>query len=279
MWRLFPSFFFSFFSLARFQISLTLIFALPLFSLSLLSQKKKTIGFEQFAVNDFEQFCINLANEKLQQHFNAHVFKQEQAEYVREGIDWSYIEFVDNQDVLDLVEKRPGGVIDSLDEACRFPRATAADFVDKLCSSKVASESARFARARRLPNGFTVEHYAGAVTYTADHFLSKNRDFVVAEHEQLVQGSGDAFVAALFPKSSEEGGEESSSNNNNNNSRSSYRFSSVASRFKAQLADLMGALAEMEPHYVRCVKPNGLNSPALFEAAPVLNQLRCGWLQ
>ena len=190
---------------------------------------------------------------------------------MREGIDWSYIEFVDNQDVLDLVEKRPGGVIDALDEACRFPRATAADFVDKLCSSKVVSDSPRFARARRLPNGFTVEHYAGAVTYTADHFLGKNRDFVVAEHEQLVQASADAFVAALFPKSSGEGEEGSGTA-----SRSSYRFSSVASRFKAQLADLMAALAEMEPHYVRCVKPNGLNSPALFEPAPVLHQLRCG---
>ena len=54
-------------------------------------------GFEQFKENDFEQFCINLANEKLQQHFNQHVFKMEQAEYEREEIDWSYIEFVDNQ--------------------------------------------------------------------------------------------------------------------------------------------------------------------------------------
>jgi len=204
------------------------------------------------------------------------VFKQEQAEYVREGIDWSYIEFVDNQDVLDLVEKRPGGVIDNLDEACRFPRATASDFVDKLCSSKIVSESPRFTRARRLPNGFTVEHYAGAVTYTADHFLGKNRDFVVAEHEQLVQGSGDAFVAALFPKSADAADGDENSSSNSSSARSSYRFSSVASRFKAQLADLMAALAEMEPHYVRCVKPNGLNSPALFEPAPVLHQLRCG---
>jgi myosin-5 len=34
-----------------------------------------------------------------------HVFKMEQEEYEKEEIDWSYIEFVDNQDVLDLIEK------------------------------------------------------------------------------------------------------------------------------------------------------------------------------
>ena len=75
-------------------------------------------GFESFKQNDFEQFCINLANEKLQQHFNHHVFKQEQAEYEREKIDWSYIEFVDNQDVLDLIENKMG-IIELLDEQCR----------------------------------------------------------------------------------------------------------------------------------------------------------------
>nr|GMD50564.1 myosin V [Ipomoea batatas] len=43
--------------------------------------------------------------DQLQQHFNQHVFKMEQEEYEKEEINWSYIEFVDNQDVLDLIEK------------------------------------------------------------------------------------------------------------------------------------------------------------------------------
>ncbi|KAI5395515.1 hypothetical protein KIW84_061899 [Lathyrus oleraceus] len=50
-----------------------------------------------------------------------HVFKMEQEEYTKEEIDWSYIEFVDNQDVLDLIEKKPGGVIALLDEAWGKP--------------------------------------------------------------------------------------------------------------------------------------------------------------
>lgn len=34
-----------------------------------------------------------------------HVFKMEQEEYTKDEINWSYVEFVDNQDVLDLIEK------------------------------------------------------------------------------------------------------------------------------------------------------------------------------
>ncbi|KAE9599821.1 putative myosin ATPase [Lupinus albus] len=219
-------------------------------------------GFECFKDNSFEQFCINFANEKLQQHFNEHVFKMEQEEYSKEEINWSYIEFVDNQDVLDLIEKKPIGIIALLDEACMFPRSTHETFSTKLfhhCKSHPRLEKEKFSQT-----DFTMSHYAGKVTYHTDTFLDKNRDYVVVEHCNLLSLSKCPFVSGLFPLLAEE------------SSRSSYKFSSVASRFKQQLQALMETLKSTEPHYVRCVKPNSLNQPQVFDNASVRHQLRCG---
>ncbi|KAB2009380.1 hypothetical protein ES319_D10G162700v1 [Gossypium barbadense] len=218
-------------------------------------------GFESFKTNSFEQFCINLTNEKLQQHFNQHVFKMEQEEYEREAIDWSYIEFVDNQDILDLIEKKPGGIIALLDEACMFPRSTHETFAQKLYQT--FKDHKRFSKPKLSRTDFTIYHYAGDVTYQTELFLDKNKDYVVPEHQALLAASKCSFVSSLFPPLPEE-------------SSKSSKFSSIGSGFKLQLQSLLETLSSTEPHYVRCVKPNNALKPAIFENNNVLQQLRCG---
>ncbi|XP_057512507.1 myosin-9-like isoform X5 [Actinidia eriantha] len=222
-------------------------------------------GFESFKTNSFEQFCINFTNEKLQQHFNQHVFKMEQEEYTKEEIDWSYIEFVDNQDVLDLIEKKPGGIISLLDEACMFPKSTHETFSQKLYQTFKSHK--RFIKPKLSLTDFTIAHYAGEVLYQSDQFLDKNKDYVVPEHQDLLSASKCSFVAGLFPPLQEESTKSSSK---------SSKFSSIGARFKLQLQQLMETLNSTEPHYIRCVKPNNLLKPAIFENVNIMQQLRCG---
>ncbi|XP_020880158.1 myosin-16 isoform X4 [Arabidopsis lyrata subsp. lyrata] len=217
-------------------------------------------GFESFKTNSFEQFCINYTNEKLQQHFNQHVFKMEQGEYQKEEIDWSYVEFVDNQDVVDLIEKKPGGIIALLDEACMLPKSTPETFSEKLYHT--FKDHKRFMKPKLTRSDFTLVHYAGDVQYQSDQFLDKNKDYVVAEHQDLLNASKCSFVSGLFPPLPKE--------------CSKSKFSSIGARFKLQLQQLMETLNSTEPHYIRCVKPNNLLQPTVFDNANVLHQLRSG---
>ncbi|CAI5504315.1 unnamed protein product, partial [Closterium sp. Naga37s-1] len=217
-------------------------------------------GFETFQCNSFEQFCINLANEKLQQHFNHHVFKAEQEEYEKEEINWSYIEFVDNQDVLELIEKKPMGIISLLDEQCMFPKSNHETFATKLYQT--VGTHARFEKPKLSQTDFTIDHYAGKVTYQTDLFLEKNKDYVVMEHQTVLSESKDPFVAGLFPIPAGD--------------KAKTKFTSLGSSFKQQLAELMATLNQTQPNYIRCVKPNGMYQPQLFENVNVIHQLRCG---
>ena len=87
-------------------------------------------SFETFQRNSFEQFCINYANEKLQQQFVIHVFKLEQEEYIKEQIEWTMIDYFDNQPCIDLIEGRLG-ILDLLDEECRVRISSSSPIVAK----------------------------------------------------------------------------------------------------------------------------------------------------
>ncbi|WZY87656.1 hypothetical protein YC2023_044391 [Brassica napus] len=189
-----------------------------------------------------------------------HVFKMEQGEYEKEEIDWSYVEFVDNKDVVDLIEKKPGGIIALLDEACMLPKSTPETFSEKLYQT--FKNHKRFIKPKLTRSDFTLVHYAGEVQYQSDQFLDKNKDYVVAEHQDLLNASKCSFVSGLFPPLPK--------------ASSKSKFSSIGARFKLQLQQLMETLNLTEPHYIRCVKPNNLLQPTVFDNANVLHQLRSG---
>uniref|UniRef100_A0A7N8WQG4 Methyl-CpG binding domain protein 3b n=1 Tax=Mastacembelus armatus TaxID=205130 RepID=A0A7N8WQG4_9TELE len=146
-------------------------------------------GFETFDRNSFEQFCINYANEKLQQQFNRHVFHLEQEEYIREELAWSRIEFSDNQQCISLIEGHLG-LFDLLDEECRMPKGSDESWVRKLYDQHLNSEPhPHFQKPRMSNSSFIVLHFADMVQYECNGFLDKNRDTVFEELINVLKAS------------------------------------------------------------------------------------------
>lgn len=62
-------------------------------------------GFEVFERNGFEQLVINYCNEKIHQHVVQITLRDEQEEYHREGIEWTRVDFFNNNVICNLIEQ------------------------------------------------------------------------------------------------------------------------------------------------------------------------------
>jgi myosin-5 len=149
-------------------------------------------GFDSFAVNSFEQLCINYANEALQQHFSQHMFKLELLEYKREGIPFEDIEFPDNQESLDLITS---GVFTILDDQCRIPNPTDKRFASQLYKDLATNEKFSASAPQMSANQFCVQHFAGPVVYATDTFTEKNLDQLPQDAAELLKNSRNPVLA------------------------------------------------------------------------------------
>ncbi|XP_050073339.1 unconventional myosin-Va isoform X4 [Anopheles maculipalpis] len=245
-------------------------------------------GFETFDINSFEQFCINYANEKLQQQFNQHVFKLEQEQYLREGIEWKMIDFYDNQPCIDLIESKLG-ILDLLDEECRMPRGSDESWVGKLMEK--CSKYKHFDRPRFGTSAFLIKHFSDTVQYESRGFLEKNRDTVSRELVSVLKASGMRLCQRLM-LAQEEGHSEAdaksqaagvkimSSEKKKKPMTQKQQRKTVGSQFRESLTQLITTLHNTTPHYVRCIKPNDDKAPFKWEAPKIVQQLRaCGVLE
>ncbi|RAH68187.1 type V myosin [Aspergillus aculeatinus CBS 121060] len=243
-------------------------------------------GFEHFAKNSFEQFCINYANEKLQQEFNQHVFKLEQEEYIREQIDWTFIDFSDNQPCIDLIEAKLG-ILSLLDEESRLPMGSDEQFVTKLHHNFAADKQKFYKKPRFGKSAFTICHYAVDVTYESDGFIEKNRDTVPDEHMEILRSSSNEFVKEILDTAAAVREKDSASISSKPVAAPGRKIGVAVNRkptlggiFKSSLIELMNTINSTDVHYIRCIKPNEAKEPWKFEGPMVLSQLRaCGVLE
>ena len=118
---------------------------------------------------------------------------------------------------------------------------------------------------------FGVFHYAGLVEYDTEGFVEKNRDELPREASELLLSSSSSFVKELAsiisqisdpePTKSARGGKK--------------KAITVGGHFAKQLQELRAKIDMTSPHYVRCLKPNGLLIPDNFDPLMIVEQLRC----
>uniref|UniRef100_A0A8C2ZS67 Myosin VA n=1 Tax=Cyclopterus lumpus TaxID=8103 RepID=A0A8C2ZS67_CYCLU len=237
-------------------------------------------GFETFDVNSFEQFCINYANEKLQQQFNLHVFKLEQEEYMKEEIPWTLIDFDDNQPCIDLIEAKLG-VLDLLDEECKMPKGCDDTWAQKLYNT-LLKQNAFFDKPRLSNRAFIIHHFADKVEYECEGFLEKNRDTVNAEQINALKKSKVDWLLKLFEddEKTTSSAKKRSSVTGRTGPTQRDNKKTVGLQFRQSLHLLMDTLNATTPHYVRCIKPNDNKSPFFMDPMRAVQQLRaCGILE
>ncbi|XP_029196028.2 unconventional myosin-Ia-like isoform X7 [Acropora millepora] len=226
-------------------------------------------GFEIFQTNSFEQFIINYCNEKLQQIFIELTLQSEQEEYVREGIEWTAIDYFNNAIICDLVEKTHVGIIALLDEECLRPgEVSDGTFLEKLnkhCTEHPHFESRKckkFLSDQTLPHdSFRLRHYAGSVTYCVSGFVDKNNDLLYRDLSQCMYLCGHPLAKELFPDGCP-------------TKATKKRPPTTGTQFKVSVAELMKNLKTKNPHYIRCIKPNDRKVAGLFDDKLVRHQVR-----
>ena len=283
-------------------------------------------GFENLATNGLEQLCINVANEQLQNYFNASVFAWQADAMAKEGIAMEEVAYTDNTRTMQLFVTMPIGLFALLDEETRFPNASDVSLLDKL-NHNLSIHPAFVPVLGKEGLRFAVNHYAGSIEYSVDGWLEKNKDTLTPSMTSLLRDSKISMIAELFSLSQTStgglAGSEDASKlaDRQKNARALIRtlrqsvwkksgdggpkspkspkgqkrglrrvdslpkitlsitqrnatLNSLTGHFKASLIDLMTKLLSSNPHFIRCIRPNGSSAARTFEHPTVLTQLR-----
>lgn len=123
----------------------------------------------------------------------------------------------------------------------------------------------------RVKHQFVVHHFAGKVSYKIEQFVEKNLDMLPADATTVFNSSSNAIMSAIGDV---EVIEQVAERGPGRRRGSLLRAPSVSAQFKNQLDRLVEEIGSTEAHYVRCLKPNELKRPGIFDRERMVEQLR-----
>lgn len=230
-------------------------------------------GFEHFKTNSFEQFCINYANEKLQQEFIHRMFTLELQDYESEGIDRPDLPFEDNKAAIQLIEGKPG-ILALLDDESKMPQGNDDTWEQNM--NQILEKHEKFTKPKMGRGKFIVSHYALEVGYSTVGFVDKNRDSVSDTQKDVLSQTKNEFLMNVLSVNDKSDEADAAAN-----ARPGKRPSkpTLGGKFKKSLNELMTTINGSDVHYIRCIKPNEQKEAWLFDDQMVMSQLRaCGVL-
>eukprot|EP00933_Yihiella_yeosuensis_P050590 TRINITY_DN4838_c0_g1_i4.p1 TRINITY_DN4838_c0_g1~~TRINITY_DN4838_c0_g1_i4.p1 ORF type:complete len:1312 (-),score=275.42 TRINITY_DN4838_c0_g1_i4:174-4109(-) len=243
-------------------------------------------GFERLEQNSFEQLCINLANERLQQFFVEEVLDAEQRMYAEESLQLPLVELPSSEHVVASIQN----VMQRLDEHSlravknlvrigpndnkdvKFCEQLHRDLIKDPRSDQgpilaLKLKGTRSGTNLGLHDGFQIKHYAGQVSYCTRGWIDKNNDSLVPEIEELLASGTKVLVRDMADHKGIDtaGGE---------------RLQSVSQNYLGNLHHLLATLKQCSVHYIRCFNPNQDKQAGVFNTKYVLEQvIQCGTVE
>ncbi|XP_070852533.1 unconventional myosin-Ib isoform X3 [Drosophila suzukii] len=213
-------------------------------------------GFEVLEHNSFEQFAINYSAEKIHQNFVYHILRSEQELYIREGLEWSRIDYFDNESICELIDKPSYGILSLINESHLNSNEALLLRVQQCCAGHP-----NFMTTGSNSMSFQIRHFASVVNYSIHRFLEKNSDMLPKYISAAFYQSKLSLVQSLFPEG-------------NPRRQVTKKPSTLSSNIRTQLQTLLAIVKHRRSHYVFCIKPNEGKQPHQFDMALVQHQVR-----
>nr|XP_027238453.1 unconventional myosin-IXb-like [Penaeus vannamei] len=242
-------------------------------------------GFEDPKPSHLEHLCINLCAETMQHFYNTHIFKSSIESCREEGITCEVeVDYVDNVPCIDLISSLRTGLLSMLDVECSV-RGTPESYIQKVKVQHKGNLRLFEPKANHI-RSFGIHHFANRVIYDASDFLDTNKDIISDDlvcvfHKQscnfgFATHLFGSELKALFSQDPVPRGVSFriSPTSHTDLQNGDEPVSTLTQDFHTRLDNLLRTLVHAKPHFVRCLRSNASEKPAVFDRATVIKQIR-----